>query len=240
MPDVLPVATELVRVHALAVLDHPGQDVAAEVRPLRAEQVTQGRPAEDVHAHADEVRARFRRLLHERGHPALAADVEDAEPVRVLDRDPTHGAGHGRPLLAMHGDERPVIHLVDVVAGQDEDELRRAVLDEVEVLEHGVRRSAVPVPRPAAADERLEQRHAAPAAVEIPRSAHPDVVDEAARSVLGQDPDVGKAGVHGIRQGEVDDPVLPAEWHAGLGTNLRQDAESLSLTPRQDERQDRA
>jgi hypothetical protein len=82
--------------------------------------------------------------------------------MRLLDRDGPHGARHDRVRLAMAGDERSVVHLVDVVARQDEHELGIAVGDEVEVLEDRVRGAVVPVPRAAPADERLEQRDAAP------------------------------------------------------------------------------
>ena len=118
--------------------------------------------------------------------------------MRLLDRHGAHRAGDVRVALAVELDEGAVVHLVDVVAGEDEDELRIAVVDEVEVLEHGVSGPAVPLARPAPADERLEQRHPAAAAVEVPRSADADVVDQRARRVLRQDADVGEAGVHRV------------------------------------------
>ena len=113
--------------------------------------------------------------------------------MRLLDRHGAHGAGDVRAAIPVQLDERAVVHLVDVVAGEDEHELRVPVVDEVEVLEHGVRGPVVPVARPAATDERLEQRHAAAAAVEVPRTADADVVDQGARRVLRQDPDVDRA-----------------------------------------------
>ena len=136
-------------------------------------------------------------------------------------------------------DEGPVVHLVDVVAGKDEDELRVAVVDEVEVLEHGVSGPAIPLARSTALDERLEQRHSAAAAVEVPGPSDADVVDQGARRVLRQDADVGQAGVHRVAEGEVDDPVLATERDSRLRAHLRQDAEPLALAAREDERQDR-
>ena len=53
-----------------------------------------------------------------------AVDVEDAEPMRLLDRHRPHGARDVGVLGPMHLEERAVVHLVDVVAGQDQDELR--------------------------------------------------------------------------------------------------------------------
>ena len=122
-----------------------------------------------------------------RGDPAVAGDVEDPEPMRLLDRHGPDRAGDVCALLAMHVDEGAIVHLVDVVAGQDQHELRVPVGDEVQVLEDGVGRAAIPVARPPTADERLEQRDAAAAAVEVPRPADADVVDQGAGRVLGQD-----------------------------------------------------
>jgi hypothetical protein len=68
--------------------------------------------------------------------------------------------------------ERLVVHLVDVVAGEDDDRVRVRVLDDVEVA-HRVRRAAVPLRHAAARDIRLQQLHAAAVAVEVPRAAGP-------------------------------------------------------------------
>ena len=157
----------------------------------------------------------------------------------LVDRDGPHGARDLRVALAVHLDEGPVVHLVDVVPGEDEDELRVAVVDEVEVLEHGVSGPAIPLARSTALDERLEQRHPAAAPVEVPGPADADVVDQGARRVLRQDADVGQAGVHRVAEGEVDDPVLATERDSRLRAHLRQDAEPLALATREDERQDR-
>ena len=195
---------------------------------------------EDVDAHADQVRRWVRRLLDEGGHAAVPGDVEDAEPMRLFDRHGSDRAGDVRALLPMHLEEGAIVHLVDVVAGEDQHELRIPVGDEVQVLEDGVGGAAIPVARPPATDERLQQRDAAAAAVEVPRPADADVVDQGAGRVLGQDPDVGEPRVHGIAQREVDDPVLAAERHARLCPHLRQDAESLALAAGEDQRQGRA
>ena len=100
------------------------------------------------------------------------------------------GDRHVGAVAAVGGDERLVVHLVDVVAGEDQDDVARVVLDHVEVLEHRVGRAAVPLRDAAARDVRLEQLDAAGVAVEVPRPAEPDVVVERARVVLGQDDDV--------------------------------------------------
>ena len=136
-------------------------------------------------------------------------------------------------------DEGAVVHLVDVIAGQDDHQLGVAVGDVLQVLQHRVSRAAVPLPRSAAAQVWLEQRHAAAAAVEVPGTPDADVVDQRARRVLGQDRDVGEARVDRVAEGEVDDPVLAAEGDPGLGADLRQDREPLTLATGEDQGQDR-
>ena len=119
-------------------------------------------------------------------------------------------------LRRWNGDERLVVHLVDVVAGEDEDDVARLLADHLDVLEHRVRRAAVPLGRSAARDVRLQQADAALVAVEIPRPAGADVVVQRARVVLRQDEDVVDLGVDAVRESEVDDPVLAGEGTAGL------------------------
>ena len=51
--------------------------------------------------------------------------------------------------------------------------------------------------------------------------------------------DVGQARVDHVREGEVDDPVLAAERDAGLGADLGQDRQPLTLAAGQDQGQDR-
>ena len=136
----------------------------------------------------------------------------------------------------MGGHERLVIHLVDVVAGQQDDRVRVGVLDDVHVAQHGVGGAAIPLGHAPAGDVRLEQLHAAVVAVEVPGPAQPDVVVERAGVVLGQDDDVIDVGVHAVGQREVDDPVLAPERDRGLGPLLRQDREPLAFAAREDHR----
>ena len=146
------------------------------------------------------------------------------------------GDRHVGPVAAVGGDERLVVHLVDVVAGEDHDGVGRVVLDDVHVAQDGVGRAAVPLGDLAARDVRLEQLDAAAVAVEVPRPAEADVVVERARVVLGQDDDVVDVGVDAVGQREVDDPVLAAERHGRLGALLGQDRQALAFATREDDR----
>ena len=58
-------------------------------------------------------------------------------------------------------DEGAVVHLVDVIAGQDEHQVARRLADGLDVLEHGVGRAAIPLAGAAAGDVRLQHPDAA-------------------------------------------------------------------------------
>jgi hypothetical protein len=75
-------------------------------------------------------------------------------------------------------DHRPVIHLVDVIAGENDHVVGAAVLDEAQVLVDGVGGAGVPV-LAFARLVGLEQAHAAAAAIQIPRLADADMVVQA-------------------------------------------------------------
>ena len=105
-----------------------GQDVAPEVDPIGAEQVAQVRPAEDVDAHAHQVAGRLGRLLDEVGdRPSASASrmpKRCASSIGTVRTAQVTSASRSPVQL----DEGPVVHLVDVVAGEDQDQLRVAVV----------------------------------------------------------------------------------------------------------------
>ena len=108
-----------------------------------------------------------------------------------------------------------VVHLVDVVAGKDQDALGLLCSDRVDVLEDSVRRALVPalghaLHRRQDLDEFTEFSgdHRAPALA--------DVTVEAKRLVLREDVDRTEVGVDAIRQRDVDDAVLPRERNSGF------------------------
>ena len=117
---------------------------------------------EDVDAHRGEVALGLLGLLLPLGDPVLLVEGQDRPSAiasasgHAADRD-----RHVRAVAPVGRDERLVVHLVDVVAGQDQDRVAGAVLDDVEVLEHRVGRAAVPLGHAAAGDVRLEQLDAA-------------------------------------------------------------------------------
>ena len=109
-----------------------------------------------------------------------------------------------------------VVHLVDVVAGQDDHVLRAVAADDVDVLGHRIGGAEVPLAlRDALRGRQDVEALVALRAEEVPAALQ--VADQAVRLVLGRDADAPDARVDRVRQREVDDPRLAAEEHRGLG-----------------------
>ena len=138
-------------------------------------------------------------------------------------------------LLAVEGDHGGVIHLVDVVAGQDQGVARGGLLDRVDVLIDGVGGALVPV-----LGDALLGRDDLDVLVQLAAEEAPALVDVAGQAdglVLGQDEDLADVGVDAIGEGEVDDAIDPAEGDGGLGAVARQGLQARPAPPRQDDRQ---
>ncbi len=234
-PDVLPVAVVAVAEDPGAGVDHRRDDVAAEVDVLLGEPAPQGLLREDVDAHRREVALGLLGLLLPLDDAVLLVHREDPHPGRLGEGHPPDRDRDVGAVAAMGGKERLVVHLVDVVAGEDQHGVARVVLDDVDVAQHRVGGPAIPLRHAATCDVRLEQLHAAAIAVEVPRPAQPDVVVERARVVLRQHDDVVDLGVDAVREREVDDPVLATERHGRLGAFLRQDGQPLAFAACEDD-----
>ena len=236
VPDVLPVAVVAVAEDAGTGIEHGRDDVRPEVDPILGQPAAQGLLGEDVDAHGREIALGLLGLLLPLDDPVGLVEGQDAHPARLGQRDAADRDGHVRAMPAMGGHERRVVHLVDVVAGEDQHDVRGVVLDDVEVAQDRVGRAAIPLRDASPGDVRLEQLDPAPVAVQVPRPAQPDVVVERPRVVLGQDDHVVDVRVHAVGQREVDDPVLATERNGRLGSLLGQDRKALALAAREDHR----
>ena len=163
---------------------------------------------------------RIGRFFDEAGHAAVFVDVHHAEGHRFHAR---HLDAADRAIGAAFRvvrDHARVVHLVDVVAGQHDDVFRPDRADDVEVLEHGVRRAAVPV----GAFHALLRRPQVDEFVEFAAQETPaalQVAQQRVRLVLRDDRDAADAGVQAVGQREVDDPVLAAEVHRRFDALVR-------------------
>ena len=183
---------------------------------------------EDIDAHAGQrpVRGarhggRVGRLFQEFDDPVRGVHGHDPEARGLRPRRLDAGHGHIGALLDVLAQHRLEIHLVDVVAGHDDDEARFVVLDDVEILEHGVGGSEVPVDlrHPLAGWQDVE-RFVAFRPEEVPAALQ--MADQAVSLVLRRYGDAADAAVERVRQGEIDDSELAAEIDGRLGADVGQ------------------
>ena len=143
-------------------------------------------------------------------------DMHDAEALGLLERglETADGdVGAGVDMLLQH---LLVVHLVDVIAGEQHHEQGTIALDDVDVLIDGVRGAEVPHRlRHALRSGQDVETFVALRAEEVPAALQ--VADEAVGLVLSGDRDAANAGIESVREREVDDPRLAAEIDRGLG-----------------------
>ncbi len=164
----------------------------------------------------------------------LRGDLDDAEVGDLVGGDGEGGdgdVGAGVRVLLLHAG---VVHLVDVVAGEDEDVLGLLGADGVDVLEDGVGGALVPALGDALhGGKDLDELTELGGDDRAPAFA--DVAVEREGFVLGEDVDVAEVGVDAVGEGDVDDAVLAGKWDSGLGAVAGERKEPLpSTTGKQD------
>ena len=103
-----------------------------------------------------------------------------------------------------------VIHLVDVVSGENQDVIRMIRVDVLDVLVDCIGRAGIPVTAFCTLIGR-EQRHAADRAIQIPRDTDSDMCIETERLVLGQYAHRIHTGIDTIAQRKINDAIFSAE-----------------------------
>ena len=135
----------------------------------------------------------------------------------------------------MAGQHVGIVHLVDVVAGEDDHVLGVVHIDEAQVLIDGVGGALVP----GAALGALvggQDMDAAGGAVQVPGLAAADIAVQLQGAVLGQHAHGVDAGVGAVGQGKVDDAVLAAKGDGGLCHIPGEDVQPAALAAGQQHR----
>ena len=124
-----------------------------------------------------------------------------------------------------------VVHLVDVVAAQDDHVLGLLAADGVDVLIDGVGGAHVPVGA-GTLHGRQQLEELAQFLGHNARPSFADVPVERERLVLGEDEDLAQAGVDAVGEGDVDDAVVPAKGHGRFGAIAGEREEPFSGSAR--------
>ena len=217
------------------ICKHGGDDVLAEVIGAAGgvfivdEILAQLLPVEDVDAHRGLGGFRVLGLLFELVDRAVLVGVHDTEAGSFLKGDIQDGDGGVCLFLLVVGEHLRVVHLVDVVAGEDEDIFGVIAVDEIDILIDGVGGALVPLAL-LVGRIRGEDVDAAVHPVEVPGLAVADVGVEFKGAVLGEDADGVDAGVCAVGEGKVDDAVLAAKGNSGLCDLLGEDVQAAALS----------
>ena len=236
------------RVHAVAARDQVRNHIAAEIvlrqRFVRiADQLlVEEHRVEHVDAHAREGdvgasgdRLRMRRLFLEARDPSCRIDLHDAQRRGVGERHLDAGDRHVGVARGVVDQHPRVVHLVDVVAGQHEHVLGRVAAQQIEVLVDRVGGALVPVRSDALLGGQELDEIVEAAVEERPAPLH--MANQALRLVLRADAHAPDAGIHAVRQREVDDAELAAERHRGLGPPVGQRAQPRAAAAGEDQRE---
>ncbi len=190
--------------------------VAVGAGRVLAEELVHGAGREHVDSHRSQAvrwivghRRGLPWLLLKPDHLVVRIDLHDAEAGRFAQRHGNAADGEVRAALQVQTEHVAVIHLVDVVPGENQDVTRFLFLDAVNVLVDGVRRPLVPM----LVDTLLRGEHFDVIA-QVPAEKAPagrDVAIQASRLVLRQDQHPAKTAVDAVGEREVNDPIKPAK-----------------------------
>lgn len=181
-------------------------------------------------------RGRMGRFFIKSRDAIVVIDGDDSEPGGVLNGDvdrTDHRVGllGDQPVIHLR-----VIHLVDMVAGQHEEEFRMFIINQEHVLIDGICGSAIPILADALL--RRDGRNVFPefGVQDVPSGA--DMTVERMGLVLDQDHDFAESGVEAIAQCEIDDPVFPPKRNGGLSPLFRKWEKPFALASGKNYRKD--
>ena len=234
-PHIHPVTIERIRVDFVRA-HHFGNDVLAKVMRrfgisgVVTQHLAEHFGIEDVDTHRTEVAPGQRRLLFKTDDAAVLVGLHDAKARRFIRRHFQRPNRHIGALLLMEGDHIVVVHLVDMIAAEDDDVVRLVMAEEIEIQLNGAGRARVDFHAFARAGIRLQQPHPAVQPIQIPRRAGANVIVQRARPVLRQNAHRRDARVGAVGQHEVDDAILSGKGHGRFGAFLRENAEPAAAS----------
>ena len=138
------------------------------------ERFLQRLPAEYVDSHGSQVTARICRLLLKLGDTVILIGDHDTEAACLFDRHRHTCDGDICVVCFVIFQHNLIIHLIDVVAGKDQNVVRIVAFHVLQVLINGVRSTGIPVTALASLVRR-KNGNSSDITVQVPRNANSDV-----------------------------------------------------------------
>ncbi len=157
----------------------------------------------------------YLRLFLETGNSPPTVDVHHSEAESLFGFDQNGCQSDVGARGAVLIEHQPIVHLVNVIARQDENVFRLLCSNRVDVLVDGVRGSHVPVLADALHRRQDLNELAQFASHDVPAFANMTIQRE--RFVLGEDVDATKIGINAIGKRDVDDAIDSAERDCRFG-----------------------
>ena len=197
-------------------------DLIAEQRPRR-------------HAAADRGQPLGVRLFFEPHDLPVAIEQEDAHRRRIVRRHRQRGDRDVGVLVDMRVEQPPVVHAIEMIAGENQVVVGVVPPEVPRRLPHRVGRAL----KPARAVRRLLGRDDVdePVRERIHAIGLRDVMVERRRVELRQHEDAPQVGVQAVADRHVDQAVLAADRHRRLRALLRERKEARSLAAAEDDRE---
>ena len=155
--------------------------------------------------------------------------VHNAEAAGFFDRHITNSDGAVSTGLFVVVDHSGIVHLINMVTGEDQHIFRIKTLNKGNVLVNSIGSTLIPF---ALAVSCVGGQHlgAAVALVKTPGLAVADVLVQFQWLILGQNTDRINVGIDAVTQGEVDDPVFAAKGNCRLCSVLSENLQTAALT----------
>ena len=188
------------------------------------------RPAEDIDPHGRQVALGLGRFLLEFRDLSVLVCDHDPEPAGLLNGHRHGRDGHVRLMFLVIIQHHFIIHLIDMVAGEDQHVIRMEGLHIVQILVNGVGRACVPL-TVAALLIRRQDRHASDIPVQIPGNPDSDMAVQTQGLILGQHTHGIDSRIDTVAEREVNDPVLSSKRNRRLCHFRRKNTKPAALSP---------
>jgi len=171
------------------------------------------------------------RLFDEVRNPKIFIHMDDAESMGIFDRDIDRahygiGALGEQPMEHLH-----IVHLVDMVTGQDEYIVRLFGVEQKQVLIDRVSGPLVPFFADPLLGRNRGDEFSELGIQDIPACA--DVAVERVGFVLDEDSDFSKPRVEAIAERKIDNTIFPAEGNRRFGPMLSEGLKTLAFSASQ-------